>query len=243
MGLKAQIKPVFKYLGIDLTRNMRYDRLSERILKTHLTPASNCIDVGSHKGEFLVQFLKYAPQGTHFAFEPIPDLFQQLEESFGGKARIFPYALAAAQGESSFQYVVNAPAYSGLKQRRYDIKSPEIKEIKVALHRLDDILPSYLQIDFVKIDVEGAEMGVLKGGLHTIAKWKPLVLFEFGKGASDYYGTQPAELYDLLTREAGLQVFSLAHYLHKKPAYSRADFIQCYENICEYYFIAAASSA
>lgn len=239
MRLKALIKPVFKYLGIDLTRNMRYDRLSERILKAHLQPGSNCVDVGSHEGEFLSHFLKYAPQGTHFAFEPIPDLFRQLEQNFGNKVRIFPCALAASQGESSFQYVVNAPAYSGLKQRRYDIKSPQIKEIKVELQRLDAILPPDLKIDFIKIDVEGAEMGVLQGGIHTITKWKPLLLFEFGKGASDYYGTQPAELYDLLTLEAGLQLYSLADYLHKKPAYSRADFIYCYENICEYYFVAA----
>ena len=83
--------------------------------------------------------------------------------------------------------VKNAPAYSGLNKRRYDTSTPDIEEIKVKLGVLDEIIPKDVVIDFIKIDVEGGEFGVLKGAQHLLKKHKPVIVFECGMGASDYY--------------------------------------------------------
>jgi hypothetical protein len=59
------------------------------------------------------------------------------------------------------------------------------------------------------VDVEGAERLVFEGALKTIAKHKPMILFEHGKGGADHYATEPGDIYKLLTESAGLRIFEL----------------------------------
>ncbi|GAB4290781.1 MAG: hypothetical protein Kow0068_16170 [Marinilabiliales bacterium] len=118
MGIiKETLREFFITLHLDLTKNLKYDRLTKVILKKYLNSNSNCIDVGCHKGEILDLILKYAPQGKHYAFEPIPYLYNELRNKYKNKAEIFPYALSDTNGESNFQLVKNAPAYSGIKKK------------------------------------------------------------------------------------------------------------------------------
>jgi FkbM family methyltransferase len=183
--------------------------------------------------------LKYAPGGKHFAFEPIPYLFTQLENKFKNRATIFPFALADKNGSSSFQFVKNAPAYSGINKRKYDISNPDIEEIKVELRTLDELIPSDTKIDLIKIDVEGGEFGVLKGAKNVLIKDRPTVIFECGLGASDYYNTDPSLLYEYMTQTIGLKIFTLKAFIKNNPPLTQKDFEQCYNKNTEYYYVAA----
>ena len=237
--LRTIARSTLKALHIDITRNMRYDRMASRIFQKCITPGTNCIDIGAHKGEMLAEFLKLSPSGHHFAFEPIPVMYKELARRYSQKAQVYPYALAAQSGKATFNYVRNAPAYSGLRKRQYAVASPDIEEIQVEVRTLDELIPSNLAIGLIKIDVEGAEYEVISGGIDTISRNKPYLLFEFGKGASDYYGTDPGEFFDLFTETLGMRVRSLPAFLSNGPAYTREGFIHCYDSITEYYFIAA----
>jgi FkbM family methyltransferase len=232
------IRSLLNFLHLDLTKNLEYDRLTKSIMKRSIGKQSNCIDVGCHKGEILDVILSLAPQGKHIAFEPIPVLFQQLELKYKGKATIYPYALSDVNGTSTFQFVKNAPAYSGIQKRKYDTATPDIEQINVELKTLDSLLPSETKIDLIKIDVEGGEYGVLKGALQLLKKWKPVVIFESGLGASDYYGTKPAELYTFLTVEAGLAISTLKSFIQQGPVLSQKEFETHFNNNTEYYYVA-----
>jgi FkbM family methyltransferase len=207
-------------------------------MKKNIEKNSNCVDIGCHKGEILNLMLKYSPEGKHYAFEPIPHLFAELEKRFKNKVQIFPYALSDSEGYTTFQFVKNAPAYSGLKRRKYDIANPEIEEIEVEIKTLDEIIPLNEKIDFIKIDVEGAEFGVLKGAKNILTKNKPTILFECGKGASDYYGTDPLDLYDFIN-EVGLKIFTLTSYIKNKLPLTKEEFGNCFDTNAEYYFVAS----
>jgi len=160
------IKSILNFFGIYITRNQQYDAAAQRIYNRVITSGSNCIDIGCHKGEILDQFLKLAPQGTHYAFEPIPVMFQKLVERYRHLPNVHLYdcALSDHTGSATFQFVSNAPAYSGLRERRYDISTPQIIPIDVKLNRLDDLIPEGIPVSLIKIDVEGAEYEVLTGG-------------------------------------------------------------------------------
>lgn len=240
MNLKEIIRSALIFFNIDLTKNLEYDRLTNVIMKRVILKRSNCIDIGCHKGEILHSILKYAPEGSHIAFEPIPDLYRQLVRKFDGKATVYPYALSDRSGETVFQYVKNAPAYSGINRRKYNVAHPDIEEINVELRTLDELIPTERQVDFIKIDVEGAEFGVLKGAASLLKRWKPVVIFECGMGASDYYGTDPAELYHFL-EDCGLKIYTLKSFLNGANALSGSEFTECYRSNCEYYFIASRS--
>lgn len=236
--LKTAIRKVLTFSKLDLTKNLKYDRLTQKIMSKVIKSNSNCIDVGCHKGEMLDLMLKYAPKGKHLAFEPIPSFFNNLQEKYQGMATIYPHALSSEKGETTFQYVKNAPAYSGIKKRKYDVKNPEIEQINVTLELLDNLVEDDFAVDFIKIDVEGAELGVLKGAKNIILKNKPCIIFEFGLGASEFYGTKPKDIFDFLVEDCGLQIFNLSDWINDKNPLSLNDFSETYNKALEYYFIA-----
>lgn len=238
MSVKDLARETLMFLHIDLTQNLKYDRLTKVIMEKYLKSDSNCIDVGCHKGEILDMMLKYAPKGQHFAFEPIPYLYKNLTERFKDVATVYPYALSDERGTTTFNLVKNAPAYSGLKQRHYDIDNPDIELIDVEVETLDNLLGD-TRIDFIKIDVEGGEFGVLKGAKRLLETNKPIILFECGKGASDYYGTQPADIFNYLTKEIGLRIFTLDAFIKNEKPMVQAEFVVCFETVKEYYYVAS----
>lgn len=236
--LKSWIREACISFGLDLSKNLKYDRLTRIILKTSLKTDSNCIDVGCHKGEILHFILKYAPQGRHFAFEPIPTFYNRLQTKFGSKAHIYPFALSDSNGQTTFNWVKNAPAFSGLKQRTYLVKNPDIEVIPVKIRMLDELIPQDVQIDFIKIDVEGGEFGVLRGASNLILRCKPLIMFESGTGSSEFYGTTPQDLYHFINHELGLKIFTLEGFVKKENPLSAETFLDLYQNRGEFCFMA-----
>ncbi len=94
---------------------MEYDTQTIKVIRKHCSSNSNCIDIGCHKGEILDIFLKYASEGRHYAFEPIPILYHLLKNKYKNtKCILSSIALSNHIGKSTFNYVKSNPAYSGL---------------------------------------------------------------------------------------------------------------------------------
>jgi len=166
---------------------MDYDSMTIEIMKKYLQKDSNCIDIGAHVGLFIEEILSFAPEGSHYAFEPLPKLAGLLKKKYLNKVKVFDIALSDVKGVANFKFVESNPGYSGLKERKYDRPNEIVKDIKVQTALLDEIIPCDEKIDFIKIDVEGAELQVLKGGKELIRKNKPVIVFEHGLGAADCY--------------------------------------------------------
>jgi FkbM family methyltransferase len=195
-------------VGPAWARRAFQDELNMRLLLAFsLAADSSCIDVGSHDGRFLSEMVRIAPLGRHIAYEPLPLFFAKLTKDFPG-VDVRAAALSNVNGTSEFMYVKNLPAYSGFRRRRYPTK-PTIETIAVRTERLDDHLLRDYAPALIKIDVEGAEQLVIEGAMETIKRHRPIILFEHGTGASDYYGTGPSDIYRLLCDSAGLRIFDL----------------------------------
>lgn len=221
-----------------ITRNIKYDILTGRVLRKVLHSGSSCVDVGAHKGEMLELIKKYAPEGQHYAFEPIPNLFAALKQSQMEHVDVYPYALSNFEGATTFHLVKSDPAYSGIKRRTYAKANAEIELIEVQVRCMDEILKSRTsKIDLIKIDVEGGELDVMKGARHILATDQPLLVFECGKGASEFYNNTPEMVFDYLS-DASYQIFKLSSFLNGEPAYHRTSFIDTFYSGAEYYFIA-----
>jgi FkbM family methyltransferase len=214
-----------------------YDFQTTNVINKVLKPDSNFIDIGAHKGHILRELIKAAPDGKGYAFEPIPPLFEKIKKLYGKKVAMYNLALSDEKGEAEFAYVVDRPAISGLKERTVEGEDYHTKKIKITIDTLDSIIPPDVQIDLVKIDVEGAELGVLKGGVNTLRRCKPYILFEFGLGAADLYNTTPEMVYDLL-ESCGLSVSTLEYFLKGRQPFDRGEFIGQYKKAYNFFFIA-----
>jgi FkbM family methyltransferase len=227
--------------GVDL--NTLYDAQTAEVLERVLEKNSNCVDVGCHQGAILDVMLRLSPEGLHFAFEPLPHLYAALAAKYARVAavQLHEVALSDTPGKTSFQHVVSNPGYSGILRRQYDRPDEEIVEIPVTLAKLDDLLPPDVQIRLVKIDVEGAELQVMRGGAGMLRRCRPFVVFEHGKGAADCYGTRPEHVFDLLA-DCGLRVSLMRDWLDAggAKAFTRAAFIDEFDSGRNYYFLAHA---
>jgi FkbM family methyltransferase len=189
-------------------RESRDEHALHVVLAATLRRDSTAIDVGANEGAVLEAIVRIAPAGRHLAFEPIPRLYESLVARFPD-VDVRRCALSDTAGSAEFTHVLDAPAYSGLRQRS-DLPpgAGRVEHVSVQTERLDDVLEGGPVPDLVKIDVEGGELGVMRGAVQTLERHRPLVLFEHGVGGADLYGTHPTQVFDLL-EGVGLRIFDL----------------------------------
>jgi FkbM family methyltransferase len=194
----------------------RIEQVMERIIK----PDSNCIDVGCHIGSTLSDMLKLAPRGKHLAFEPVPRKAAWLRRKF---PEVTVHEAAVADSNVAIPFVDNQsrPGFSGFGARRAN-GTDQVREISVQCKRLDDL--GLGKIDFIKIDVEGAELMVLRGGREMILRDKPTIVFESGPGAAARLGLADRDLFGLLNDDLKYRVYFLKDFLGGKAPLDLAAF-------------------
>lgn len=221
-----------------------YDIQTVEVMRRVLNANSNCIDIGCHAGVFLDEILKFSPLGYHYGFEALPEFSSNLIKKFANNknVRIHGLALSDESREVTFQHVVSNPGYSGLKQRKYDHPHELIEQIKVKAAKLDDIIPNSLDISFIKIDVEGAELQVLRGAKETLKRNRPVLIFEHGLGAADCYGTTPFDVHTLLCSELGFGIHLMEYWLENSSGRSLSceEFHNEFASGRNFYFMAVA---
>ena len=151
-------------------------------------------------------FTEVAPQGRHIAFEPVPRLADSLSERFPG-VDVRRSALSNEHGETSF--VVHKKLASRSSLRSVGYSDEETETLTVQVGRLDDVLPPGYVPALIKIDVEGAEQLVLEGARSTLARHRPIVVFEHQKGTAAHYDSGPDDLFGLLAGELGMRIFDM----------------------------------
>ena len=211
------------------TKDERRDRIDEYhlslLLRFVLKRDSNCLDAGAYVGLFLAEMLRMAPQGSHIAYEPLPHVCAELRDRFPG-VDIRQRALSNEEGESSFVQVLDpgnnnnlSPGFlASVEQKRFLVgdselptqeRSPEVKTqtLMVTTERLDEHVPEGWLPDFVKIDVDGAELLLLEGAMDTLRRAKPTIAIEHGWNLEDLGVSN--EIYKLLCDGIGLRLFDM----------------------------------
>jgi len=217
---------------------MDYESLVQEVYESILESGDSAIDVGAHVGRHTIPIAKrIAPNGRVHAFEPLSMcqkfLIKLINSEFKELSEIitlYPYALSDYEGESDFTIVKNDLGYSGLKERKFDNNSSREK-IKVPVKRLDDILSDLNSLKYIKIDAEGGEFNILKGGRNCIKKFRPVVTFEFGQGSYSAYSVIPEEVF-IFWRELNYKIYDiLGNLLESDKSFAKSSIDQ---NVWDY---------
>ena len=133
------------------------------------------IDVGSNVGSWS----DYATNKFEniYAFECNKDLYRYLKKKFSNKKiEIINEALGNYRGENEF-YI---PIHNGnVQEARASLIKPQNKNYEkqtIKVNTLDN--HNFNNVKCIKIDVEGAELEVLLGGINTIKKFTPVIIIE-----------------------------------------------------------------
>ncbi len=133
------------------------------------------IDVGAHDGDTSIPYVNKFKRV--YAFEPNPETNKLIPNTI----RTFPYAL----GDLEIEKVLTIPdnGYNDNMHGSVVRYTSGVRQYSVEQRTLDGF--RFKEVDFIKIDVEGAEMDVVNGAVNTIINCKPVVMFENKKGRND----------------------------------------------------------
>jgi FkbM family methyltransferase len=168
-----------------------------------LKPGSNAVDGGANVGRHTVGISHcIGDAGTVFAFEPVPEVMVKLLGNLRKQncRNVCPYTFALSDKIDVVEFTVctNRTHLSSLHPRKQwpaHVK-PELEVRKVAVARLDSVIPVNKNIDFIKLDLEGAEFPAMRGGRETIDRSRPLIVFENGRQvAAEAFGYTEAQFF------------------------------------------------
>jgi FkbM family methyltransferase len=145
------------------------------------------LDIGAHIGEMAIEMARALPQTSVHAFEPTPSSYKTLKTRLKAypNAHAHAIALGAENGSSSFFLNVNEQTNSLLDNDEMNKRFvPEAtsheQKIDVIVRRLDDWLDEHIphgQI-MMKVDVQGAEMLLIRGGERAFRERVQAILTE-----------------------------------------------------------------
>ena len=211
--MRLFIRKILQKLGYDIVKynppyiageidhehlEMEYNWLKNYNFKTIL-------DIGANEGQFADKMLLLFPDAVIYSFEPIPETFVLLQKNFENVKRLktINLALGDSTGEISFNKNEYTPSSSLLTLSEKHVESfdyaVKTNPITVKIDKLDNVMSSE-KLDFpllIKIDVQGFEDKVIKGGLEIIKK-ADLILCEVS--FAELYKGQLlfAEIYEML---------------------------------------------
>jgi len=166
-----------------------------RFFLSNIKPQDVFYDIGANYGFYALLASTLTFKGETHAFEPHPLVFTCMEHTFAGMKAVFlnNTALADRKGNISF-FDGYVGGHSGGSTTREEIieDKEKYKKIQVLATTLNEYSKSHTPPTVIKIDVEGAEEQVLRGGMNTIQQHKPLVVLEcWGKNHWNQY-SEPA---------------------------------------------------
>jgi len=178
------------------------------------------LDIGANTGAFC--FLPLIDKTIKtYSFEPNPLTFEILEKNIklnNLNENMFSFNLGVWSENKFLDLKVPLDLTdSGLStfgetpsKFIYDNKDGEYKTVKVECITIDDFVKNQnlSYVSAIKIDTEGSELEIIKGGEKTLREFKPIILLEYFDGNTEQFGYKKEKIVEILT-EFGYTDFSM----------------------------------
>lgn len=190
-----------------------YETYQTQLVRELIRPGMRVLDIGANVGYYTALFSQaVGARGEVFAFEPEPANFGFLSRTVAANGftgvRLWNAAVADAPGEASLflsednkgdHRLYGAPEGPGQQA-----------QISVPVVAIDALLTDGSPVDFIKVDVQGAEGLVLRGMRRTIQNSPDVTLLtEFWPEGLRQAGVSPEEFLRTLHDELGLHVWEI----------------------------------
>ncbi len=189
----------------------RYETNVWKYVKNVVSPGMFCLDLGANQGFYTVLLAKLVgPTGKVIAFEPeLGELkrlrknlkLNSLEESDEHLKICETLVGKEYQGAVEFHVPLGEASRSSIGTIPAEVRSKNVQTVRVGQINLDRYLNSGRKVDFMKIDIEGAELGALEGAERILREDRPIIVMEVA---------------DVATREVGYQARKLLEFLEAR---------------------------
>ena len=139
-------------------------------------------DVGANMGQFSNAARCFYPKANIFSFEPDPETFKTLVKNTQKFSNISAYNYAFGNEDGMIEFNKNSYHHSSsilkLHKENTDFPGGNITTIKVDIFCLDTKIVDFAiqKPALLKLDVQGFELQVLKGGVNSLSEFKYILL-------------------------------------------------------------------
>ena len=166
-------------------------------------------DVGANIGWYSLHIMKCFPDMKVFSFEPALTTYNRLchNLSKNGFEKSNAYNIGFYEEKSKLKFYFDQES-SGASSLANIREKDNIDTIYVDVEKMDEWIGAHgvERVDFIKCDVEGAEMFVFKGGIKSIEKYKPIIFSEMLRKWSAKFGYHPNDMIRMF-EDLGYQCF------------------------------------
>jgi len=209
-----------------------YEPFETELVKKETKKGDVVLDLGANIGYYTLIFAKLVGEkGKVFAFEPEPDNFALLKRNveINGYKNVVPVQKAVSNKTGKLRLHLCEDSAGGHSIYPFESSQDNGQSIEIEATRLDDYFSTYDgKIDFIKIDIEGAEKGAIQGMSSLLKKNKNVkVVTEFNSPLLRQGGTEPEEYLKLLT-EFGFKLYEVSEREKKIKAVDIPKFLEVY---------------
>jgi FkbM family methyltransferase len=200
-----------RILGLDV--NATWEQMESTFIVNNLSQGDVFVDVGANIGYFSMLAAQQGA-GKVFAIEPIPKTYAMLcmnveHNMFTGV--IEPVNVALGSQEHTAKFTCSLGPKNHIE---YDVDNihHDLPTIDIKVTTLDHLLADRKEvnrIDFVKVDIEGAEYRFLLGAEKTIKAFKPIVMMEIEEHRLTKYNVTAENIFTFMN-ELGYKYLSVA---------------------------------
>ena len=165
------------------------------------------VDIGANTGQWISALMRFVPIRRAEVFEPNPEVYAELHLRLGSRPGIHLHNEALGERPGiQLLHVTRGSTLSSLLPPSDMLKvwhgdrGEQVTQVPVSVRKLDEVIQADVVVDLLKVDVQGSERTVLKGGVETLKRTRALLIemvFE-----SHYEGDVTFwSLYDYITRD------------------------------------------
>ena len=198
--------------GLALSLFKTYEPVQTEIVKKFVKKGDNVIDVGAHVGYYTFLMAKMVGnEGKVYSFEPDPENFALLKKGIEANNLKNVEIIQKAVSNTNSTIKLFLSDTDRATNRIYDAGINDAhKIIEVETCSIDNFLHNNkIKINFIKIDAEGSEQGVIEGMESTIKKNNQLnIMTEFFPFLIEKYGSTPQK-YLFEIKELGYNIYNI----------------------------------
>ncbi len=165
-------------------------------------------DIGANIGWYSISMSKCFPNSKIYSFEPLKKTYENLQRNvkLNEASSIYIHNFGFAEENKVLKFY-SSPNTSVSNSAINITGEADAITVECEVRKMDDFIDeNKLSVDFVKCDVEGAELFVYKGAMQTLEKNQPIVFTEMLRKWSAKFGYHPNDIINLF-RELGYLCF------------------------------------
>jgi FkbM family methyltransferase len=198
------------FIGQEIFYSHAYEPETIALIERMIRPGAVFLDIGAHVGQYSVIAGSKIGSGHVHSFEPDPRTFALLRENTQSLPNVQANQLALSDEDGIMRLYFADSGHIGFNSLQPPKFNATAGSCEVRTQSLDNYILEHgiRRVDFVKMDVEGAELQVLAGATRMLAENRPTMLVEFNPMTLAQFGKTCRDLEDFL-RERRFNLFAV----------------------------------